>query len=65
MSRGIWQNWSSRKINEDDSTEIKKYVSAIYGRKRLASVVLELASGVILEKVQTKGKHVNLKYEKV
>ena len=26
------------KINEDDSNEIEKYVCAIYGRKRLASV---------------------------
>ena len=38
MSIGIWQNWSSRKINEDDSAESEKYVYAVYSRKRLASV---------------------------
>ena len=38
MSIDIWQNWSSRKINEDDSAESEKYVYAVYSRKRLAFV---------------------------
>ena len=41
MSRGVWQNRSSKKkkkLNDDDGTETEKYVCAIYGRKRLASI---------------------------
>ena len=37
MSRGIWEDRSSRKINEDDSAKTEKYVYATYGRKRLVS----------------------------
>ena len=52
------------KKNEDSSTEIEKYVCAVYGRKRLASVN-ESTFGDIYGKLQSKGKQVNFKYEKV
>ena len=41
------------KINEDDSNEIEKYVCAIYGRKRLASVG-EVRSELFLRKYKPK-----------
>ena len=47
-----------------DGTETGKYVCGVYSRKRLASID-EVRLELVLKKMQTKGKQINFKYEKV